>query len=429
MKKILVTLMAVLLIAAGCGSKVDDKTLVISGIEPGYGTEGWAKVIAAYEEETGVKVTLTMEKNIAEILRPQLIAGEAPDLVYLAINAVGNLTDTLIAEKGIMNISDLLDMNVLGEDVKVKDKVSPGFFGSVRTNPYADDKTYLAPVFYGPLGLFYNENLFTQKGWEVPTTWDEMFALGDKAAAEGIALFTYPTTGYFDGFFSSVLNSVVGPTEYTKLMNYDVEAWENPKTKEAFELVGKLAQYTHKDTVAQANKEGFTKNQQLVLDDKALFIPNGTWLPEEMNEAPRVDGFKWGFTALPAYTTGGDRYSSTFVEEVYIPEGAKNVTRAKEFITFLYSDKATELFYENGGSVQPIVGVTDIFAEDDANKLFFSVYDNGAKSNPVGFTAHDPVEGVDLSVVLYDAVNEINTGQKTVDQWYDGVVEAIKKFN
>lgn len=429
MKKILVSLIAILLIATGCGSKVDDKTLVISGIEPGYGTEGWNQVIKAYEEETGVKVKLTMEKNIAEVLRPQLIADEAPDLIYLAINAEGKLTDTLIAEKGILEITDLLDMNVLGEDVKVKDKVSPGFFGSVRTNPYADDKTYLAPVFYGPLGLFFNEGLFTEKGWKVPTTWDEMFALGDVAAAEGIALFTYPTTGYFDGFFSSLINSIVGPTEYAKLMNYDVAAWENPKTKEAFEIVGKLAQYTHKDTVSQANGEGFTKNQQLVLDNKALFIPNGTWLPGEMGEAPRVDGFKWGFTALPAITAGGDQYSSTFVEEVYIPNGAKNVTRAKEFISFLYSDKAAKLFYENGGAVQPIVDVTNIFAPDDENNLYFSIYDNGAKSNPVGFTSHEKVEGVELATILYDTVNEVVTGQKTVDQWYEGVVEAIKKFN
>ncbi|WZU02329.1 extracellular solute-binding protein [Erysipelothrix sp. D19-032] len=110
---------------------------------------------------------------------------------------------------------------------------------------------------------------------------------------------------------------------------------ETSEVKEAFDIVGKLATYTHQDTVAQANKEGFTKNQQLILDNKALFIPNGTWLTEEMKDAPRTDSFKWGFTTIPKTTK--DAYSSTFTEEMYIPKGAKNIDIAKEFLAFMYS--------------------------------------------------------------------------------------------
>ena len=32
-----------------------------------------------------------------------------------------------------------------------------------------------------------------------------MWELGDKAAAEGTYLFTYPTTGYFDAFFYALM--------------------------------------------------------------------------------------------------------------------------------------------------------------------------------------------------------------------------------
>ncbi|MFQ7172452.1 MAG: extracellular solute-binding protein [Thomasclavelia ramosa] len=108
-------------------------------------------------------------------------------------------------------------------------------------------------------GLFYNAGLFEQKGWTVPTTWDEMWELGEKAKAEGIALFTYPTTGYFDAFFSALLNETVGADAYTKLMEYDTKTWQSAETKKAFEIVGKLAQYTEANTVANANKDNFTK--------------------------------------------------------------------------------------------------------------------------------------------------------------------------
>mgnify|MGYP002508416181 CR=1 FL=1 len=59
------------------------------------------------------------------------------------------------------------------------------------------------------------------------------------------------------------------------------------------QIVSKLASYTNPVTPAQANDQDFTQNQQLVLDNKALFMPNGTWIVGEMAEAPRADGFKW----------------------------------------------------------------------------------------------------------------------------------------
>ncbi len=50
--------------------------------------------------------------------------------------------------------------------------------------------------------------------------------------------------------------------------------------------MAKLASYTNPITPAQANDQDFTQNQQLVLDNKALFMPNGTWIVGEMAEAP-----------------------------------------------------------------------------------------------------------------------------------------------
>lgn len=439
MKKLFVVAVTALLVLTGCGSKSKDTpsaseptVLKIAGLEGGYGNEGLEAVAKAFEETKGgtVKVELTLAKNITDVLRPQIQAGDVPDVIHLSIGAEGKLTDTMIAEKNIEEISDVVTMKIPGEEVTVKDKVLPGFLESIRTQPYADGKTYLMPQNYSPLGLFYNEGLFAEKGWTVPTTWDEMFALGDKAKAEGIALFTYPTTGYFDGFFSSLLNATAGPDVYAKLMNYDEAAWKLPEVKEAFDIVGKLATYTHQDTVAQANKEGFTKNQQLILDNKALFIPNGTWLTEEMKDAPRTDSFKWGFTAIPKTTK--DAYSSTFTEEMYIPKGAKNIDVAKEFLAFMYSDKAVELLYTNGGAIQPTAKANSLIPADDEKHLFYSVYDNGAKANTVGFVAHDAVEGVDLTSpegILYGTVNAVVSGQKTADQWYNEVVEAVAKFN
>ena len=445
MKKILIVMMMALLVLAGCTAKDDtdtpdgdvatDVTLEVAGLEGGYGTEGWEAVVAAFTEETGIKVNLTLSKIISDELRPNIQAGEVPDVIYLGVGAIGGLTDTMIAEKIITDISDIVDEPIPGETGTVGQKVLPGFFDTLRSQPYSDGKIFLSPVFYSPLGMFYNAGLFEEKGWTVPTTWDEMWELGDKAKAEGIALFTYPTTGYFDGFFSSLLNITAGPEAYDKLMNFDLDTWKSDDVKRAFEIVGKLAEYTHENTVAQANEEGFSKNQSLVLENKALFIPNGTWLPGEMADAPREDGFKWGFTALPA-DGSGDEYSSTFTEEVYIPEGAEHTEQAKMFIAYLYSDEATTLFIENSGAVQPTVNAyelipAEIDGEPNENKLYYGVYDGGAKSNSIGFADRDAVEGVDLTGaegIIYGTVNTLVNGDITVEEWYNNVLAGVEQY-
>ena len=137
-------------------------------------------------------------------------------------------------------------------------------------------------MFYGPCGLFYNAGLFKEKNWKVPETWDEMWALGETAKKEGIALFTYPTTGYFDAFFFALLYETGGPEFFARAMKYEQGIWDTEEANKAFAIVEKLASYTEKSTVANANDSNYLKNQQLVLDNKALFMPNGNWVIGEM---------------------------------------------------------------------------------------------------------------------------------------------------
>ena len=150
-----------------------------------------------------------------------------------------------------------------------------------------------------------------------------------------------------------------------------------------------------------------------------------------MKDAPRAEGFEWGFTALPKLTANGDAYSTTFTEQMYIPSKASNVDLAKQFIAFCYGDQATKLFYENGGAVMPTTSASSNIT-DESTKTVYSVYDNGAKACAVGFAAADPIEGVDLTSaegILYGTVNSVVTGDKTVDQWYDEVIKAVEKFD
>lgn len=403
-----------------------NQVLKVAAFEGGYGAELWTEACKAFEAaHPGVQVELTIDKKIEDVISPSMKAGDYPDVVHCATGREAGLTETLTKEKGLLPLTDVLEMTVPGEDVTVKDKIVPGFTDTLATNPYGDGVTYYAPMFYSPCGLFYNAGLLKEKGWEVPTTWDEMWELGEKAKAEGIALFTYPTTGYFDAFTFALLSSAGGTEFFNKCMTYEDGIYESPEATKVFETIAKLAEYTEKTTVANANDDNFTKNQQLILDNKAIFCPNGTWLPEEMKEAPRADGFEWGFTAVPAVTEGNPPTSFCWFEQIWIPAAAENQDLAKEFIAFMYSDEAAALFAK-AGAIQPIVGIGDTLEGD--NKLFYSVYDNGAAAVMGDFAATTPVEGVAMRAILFDPVNSIVSGEKTVAEWQASVEEASDKL-
>lgn len=381
----------------------------------------WKEVCDAFTAETGIEVELIVDKALEDVIGPSMQGGDFPDVIHLATGRDKKLTEQFIKDKNIAEITDVLSMTVPGESAKVSDKIVPGFTDTSITNPYGDGKTYLAPMFYSPCGLFYNAGLFAEKGWTVPTTWDEMWALGDKAAAEDIALFTYPTTGYFDTFFPTLLYSAGGPEFFNKAMNYAEGIWDTPEAKQCFDVMSKLAGYTAKVTVAQANDQDFTQNQQLILDNKALFIPNGTWLVPEMAEAPRADGFQWGMCALPG---GGSGTSASYcwMEQAWIPAQAPNLDAAKQFVAFLYSDKAAGIFAK-GGAAQPITGITDSMEGD--NKIFYSIYDNGASAVMGGFAAYASVPGLgSVREVFFDPFNNLVNGTLTTDQWISDIKAA-----
>ncbi|MBD5393502.1 MAG: carbohydrate ABC transporter substrate-binding protein [Lachnospiraceae bacterium] len=405
---------------------VEEQVLRVAAFEGGYGAEMWSEVVAAFEaSHPGVTVELTIDKKLEDVISPAMKAGDYPDVVHLATGREAALTETLTKEKALLPLTDVMEMTVPGEDVKVKDKIVPGFLDTLATNPYGDGVTYYAPMFYSPCGLFYNAGLFTEKGWDVPTTWDEMWELGDKAAAEGIALFTYPTTGYFDAFTYAVLSSAGGSDFFNSCMTYEDGVWESDNATKVFDLIGKLADYTEGTTVANANNDNFTKNQQLILDNKAIFCPNGTWLPGEMADAPRADGFEWGFMAIPAVNAGGAGCSFCWFEQMWIPAQAQNQDMAKEFVAYMYSDEAAKIFAKSA-AIQPITGVSDYLEGD--NKLFYSIYDNGASAVMGGFAATAPVEGVNMADTLFGTVNSIVSGDKTVEQWQAAVEEVSDKL-
>lgn len=399
---------------AACGSTNSSDggkvTLKFAAFEGGYGVDMYKKVVAAYEKlNPNVKIDLQASKKIADEITPGMKAGNYPDIIELGQGTESGLTETMLKDK------------------TVKEKLVDGMIG-LYTNPYGDDQTYLMPMYYSPSGLVYNKTLLDQNGWKVPTTWDEFFKLGDEAKAKGISLFTYPTAGYFDAFLNALLSDVGGEEFYTNVMTYKKDIWKTPEAKETLSLVQKLVtKYLNPNTVGYANGQDFTKNQQSVLDGKSLFMPNGTWIVNEMKDAPRTDGFEWGFAPVPTTKEGGTRYINTTIEATWIPKKAKHIDEAKKFMAFLYSDTAADIFNKTG-AVQPIKGMTD--KVDSTMKVFYDAYnEENVKAVAGSFSATVAVEGKNIKDDLYIAVDSVASGKKSLADWQNALNDTSNALN
>lgn len=401
---------------------IEIETLELAIFSNAYGEDVWREVATAFEKHfPTVKVDLTVDSKIEDVIGPKMKVGDYPDVVHLPTGREAALTEHLTKEKKIYPLTEMLEMTIPGEEILVKDKILPGFLDTYATNPYGDDVTYYAPMFYSPCGLFYNADLFEEKGWSVPKNWDEMWELANLAKEEGISLFTYPTAGYLNSFILSMIESSGGMDTLNKCLSYKDGIWTSDATTEVFYLIDQLMAYLEPSTVRHANNEDYLLNQQLILDNKALFCPGGTWVPSEMKSFDRVDGFKWGFTAVPSVKINEPMVSFCRFEQMWIPAEAENKEIAEQFIAFMYSDEAANIFAKYS-AIQPIA--TQNLKMDEDEKLFYGIYENGAVAAMGGFGSTEKLDGLSLNEVLYDSVNQLAGNQITVLEWQRKVEET-----
>lgn len=111
--------------AASEGAQGDyaGQTLKVAAIETAYGSEMWQKVADAFEAKTGATVELTTDKNLEDVIDPQMKAGNFYDVIHLATGREKALPETMLKENALADLTDVLNMQVLGEEVTVGEKI------------------------------------------------------------------------------------------------------------------------------------------------------------------------------------------------------------------------------------------------------------------------------------------------------------------
>lgn len=438
-------LLAVLtLVLAGCGGdkksdgeakdKGDSKLegeLELAVFEGGYGGKYWEQLAEKFESEyPDTEISITSNPDIGELIRPEIIAGNPPDLVYLNQTDPSGVTQGLIKEHGLTDLSDVFEGEALDEDKPLKDKVLPGVLDSVYMSPYDDGKVYLAPYNYNVMGLWYNKTLFDEKDIETPETWDDFFALNDTAKDNDRALFTYQGTdpGYLEEILIPAVYSLGGEEALDQMLNYDPEFWKSDIAIEALDIFEKIASADNGLMNGTVGLDHMQSQTSFVKGD-AMFIPNGSWFEGEMEGAPMEDGFEFGFLGIPNFDGEDQQLALNSIEQMYIPAEADNPELAKEFLRFMYTEDSIKLNGEITKAPMAIDGASDL-VEENLSESSYNVF-NAVESDMYSISGNfAPVpKGVNVEPrdTLFDQAASVMNKEMTTEQWADKMYDVYKQ--
>jgi multiple sugar transport system substrate-binding protein len=111
-----------------------------------------------------------------------------------------------------------------------------------------DGKQYFVPLYFYPWAVHYRKSLFAEKGYAVPTTWDEFKALCDKMKADGITPLAAANDGGWPqmGMFDMINMRTNGYDFHVSLMG-GKESWTDDKVKKVFSNWAEITGYYQPD--------------------------------------------------------------------------------------------------------------------------------------------------------------------------------------
>jgi multiple sugar transport system substrate-binding protein len=111
-----------------------------------------------------------------------------------------------------------------------------------------DGKQYFVPFYFYAWGLHYMKSLFEEKGYEIPTTWEEFLALLETMQADGLTPLAgandgrWPQMGMFD-----MLNLRINGYDFHVALLSGQESWTDDRVKEVFARWAELLPYYQPD--------------------------------------------------------------------------------------------------------------------------------------------------------------------------------------
>jgi N-acetylglucosamine transport system substrate-binding protein len=339
-----------------------EKEITVDGVffAGGYGADYIRYAAQIFEEvHPKTKVDVVGIQRVADQLRPRFIGGNPPDVIDNS--GAGSLdTVALVNEGQLLDLAPLMDAPAL--DTPGKTFRETLFAGSQDTGVYEGTQFHLN-IAYTVVGLWHSQSLFETKGWEYPQTWGEMLAFCEAVKNEGeMSPWTYQ--GKYPGYmvwgaWFPLIYKIAGMAPLRRIDNLEEGCFQQPEVMQATEMVYELAAKGY----IMPGTEGLTHTEAQAewLQGKAVFIPCGSWLENEMKTIT-PEGFDMVVKPVPAVEGGQGSFEALMTasgETYFVPSKAQHPRAGMEFLRILLSKVSAKYFAEEVSSMMPVIGGTE----------------------------------------------------------------------
>lgn len=281
-----------------------------------------------------IHLTISSPNDAMAILKTRFIREDYPDIIGIG---------------GDINYSYFVDADILADisGYAGMQDVNEGYLDIAEALELVPvDGTYILPYAANAAGILYNREMFEAHGWQIPETWEELTALCDEIAAEGILPFYF---GFKDTWTClapwNAMAVELAPSDATKQVNKGLTTF----TKEYGELSEKylaLLPYGPDDPFAYSYNDACTA---FARGESAMYPIGSYAAPQILSVNPdlKIDSF-----VMPASDAAEGRTLNSGIDLGFcVTAACENKEAAYEVLDFLYADENLQKYIDAQTSV------------------------------------------------------------------------------
>jgi len=310
----------------GGGGKATGTVSVGSNYSDAVPKKAFADVLAAFTTAKKVKTKVnTVDHNTFQEQINNYLQG-SPDDVFTWF---AGYRMRFFAAQGLAgDISDVWE--TIGGD----------FSDSFKKASTGDDgKQYFVPIYNYPWVVMYRKSLWADRGYQPPTSLDELKSLGDTMKKDGLDPIAFadkdgwPAMGTFD-----ILNMRTNGYDFHVSLMAGKESWQDPKVKSVFDTWKGLLPYHQAGSLGRTWQEAA---QSLVQKKTGMYLL-GTFASQQFTGSALDD---LDFFAFPEVASehGTDSIDAP-IDGLMMSKSPKNETAAKALLTYFASPEAENIY-------------------------------------------------------------------------------------
>lgn len=346
---VLIFLTALGLIISGCGEKPKETasekvslTFLCWGSTSNMQIR--KDVVAEFERtHPHIKInTIHVPLNYEDKLQTMIAGGSAPDVFWL--DPTSQMPS--YAERGaLLELDEFME-----QDAEFQQNLNNYYEMALKSGIF-QGKTYGLPWIYNPEALFYNKNLFSEAGLDLPNEnfdLDDLVEAAQKIAKDITGDGRIDQYGYAGGDWSAfvwrfggeIFDNDESPTKCTL---------DQPESIAALQFNQDLV-YKYKVAPTPAASKALP-NEDLFMTNKLGMLAAGGWVIPKFNE---IKAFDWGSTNMPK---GKKQVSRAWATLTVASSTTKHPKEAWEFIKFYASKTAQQICLDGGIATVPVLTI------------------------------------------------------------------------